>query len=60
MEIPEELLHKIVHEVVHELGSEADPALLRKVVKEVLRRLDVAKERTSSPMGLHPSNKSPY
>jgi len=60
MEIPEELLRNIVHEVVHELGSEADPALLRKVVKEVLRRLDSNKARTSSPMGLQPTKSLPY
>jgi hypothetical protein len=60
LEIPDELLRKIVREAVCELGAETDPALLRKVVKEVLRRLAPNKERASFQTDPQPENSSPY
>lgn len=39
LEVSDELVHKIVREALHELGPEADPALLRKIVIAVTRRL---------------------
>lgn len=39
LEISDELVRKIVREALHELGPETDPALLRKIVIAVTRRL---------------------
>jgi len=39
MEISEEKLRQIVREALHELGPQADAALVQKVVREVVRRL---------------------
>lgn len=47
MEISEELLRRIVREAVQELGAQADPELIRKVVLEVIRRLQ--QEQPSPP-----------
>ncbi|MDZ7266392.1 MAG: hypothetical protein ONB48_04045 [candidate division KSB1 bacterium] len=46
-EISEELLRRIVREAILELGPQVDPALLRKVVLEVIRRLQ--QEQPSPP-----------
>lgn len=40
MEISDEKLRQIVQEALNELGPHADPALVRKVVREVVRQLE--------------------
>lgn len=40
MEISDEKLRQIVQETLNELGPHADPALVRKVVREVVRQLE--------------------
>jgi hypothetical protein len=40
MEISDEKLRQIVREALRELGPQADPALLRKVVRDVVRQLE--------------------
>jgi hypothetical protein len=47
MDITDELLRRIVRETLRELGPEADPAFIRKIVQEVLRRLQ--QEQSLSP-----------
>lgn len=52
MEITDDLLRRIVRETLRELGPGADPALIRKVVEEVLRRLQ--QEPHPSPRASRP------
>jgi len=40
MEISDEKLRQIVRETLREFGPNADPALIRKVVRDVVRQLD--------------------
>ncbi|MCG3120047.1 MAG: hypothetical protein ALAOOOJD_02631 [bacterium] len=40
MEITDEKLRQIVQETLNELGPHADPVLVRKVVREVVRQLE--------------------
>jgi hypothetical protein len=40
MEISDEKLRQIVRETLRELGADADPALVRKVVRDVVRQLE--------------------
>ncbi|MCL4704670.1 hypothetical protein KJ068_05890 [bacterium] len=49
MEISEDMLRRIVRETLHELGPDADPALLRKVVLEVIRQLQ-REQQSSQPI----------
>lgn len=48
MEISDEKLRQIVRETLRELGSDADPALIRKVVHEVVRQLNQSGATTST------------
>ena len=47
----EELLQKIVQETLNELGHDANPDLVHKVVKEVLRRLELQHSSTYNAQG---------
>jgi hypothetical protein len=40
MELSDEKLRQIVRETLRELGPQADPALVRKVVRDVVRQLE--------------------
>ncbi|MDZ7363113.1 MAG: hypothetical protein ONB46_20675 [candidate division KSB1 bacterium] len=40
MELSDEKLRQIVRETLRELGPQADPALVRKIVRDVVRQLE--------------------
>lgn len=51
MEISEDKIRQIVQEAQRELGPKADPVLLRKIVRDVIRELereDAASRRSDS------------
>ncbi|MDZ7291391.1 MAG: hypothetical protein ONB44_09430 [candidate division KSB1 bacterium] len=53
MEISDEKLRQIVRETLLELGPHADPALVNKIVREIVRRL---LEHNSTPISATPSD----